>query len=285
MVALQMLLVAGALGAEPDAILLNFTQANCAPCRQMEPVLAQLEAAGLAVQNINVPQHPDVAQRFKLTGTPTYVMLVDGRETGRIVGTASAEKLKSLFPAPEGNVRGQSPDGGNYVGQKLNGMFGKGAAKNAPPGNDPFNGREPRDSNVRPVSHEAPAAAENDPRSQAMAATVRLRVEDAQGHGVGTGTIIDTHGDEAVLITCAHIFRESKGKGSIKVDLFYPQPQTVEGKLLEYDLERDIALVTIVSPGMIAVPVAPEGTTSAKGSPAFSVGCDPSVATTGRTRA
>jgi hypothetical protein len=108
-----------------------------------------------------------------------------------------------------------------------------------------------------------------------MAATVRLKVEEPQGQAIGTGTIIDTHGDDAVLITCAHVFRESQGKGRIQVEVFHPQPQTLEGKLLEYDLERDIAVVEIKpGPGAVSAPVAPTGLTVNKQDPAFSIGCD-----------
>ena len=55
---------------------------------------------------------------------------------------------------------------------------------------------------------------------RARAATVRLRVHDGHGYGAGTGTIIDTHGEEALVLTCGHLFRETDGKGKIEVDLF-----------------------------------------------------------------
>jgi hypothetical protein len=104
---------------------------------------------------------------------------------------------------------------------------------------------------------------------------VRLKVEEPQGHAIGTGTIIDTHGDEAVLITCGHIFRASQGKGRIQVELFHPQPRMVEGKLLDYDLERDIAIVSINSgSGTVCAPVSPTGLAVNKNDAAFSVGCD-----------
>ena len=74
---------------------------------------------------------------------------------------------------------------------------------------------------------------------------MRLKVEDAKGFSIGSGTIIDTHENEAVLISCGHIFRESQGQGKISVDLFHPQHQTVEGKLLDYNLKRDIAIVSL----------------------------------------
>lgn len=110
----------------------------------------------------------------------------------------------------------------------------------------------------------------------ALAATVRLRVEDATGFGFGTGTIIDTHESEALVVTCGHIFRESQGKGKIVADLFAPgASQPVEGQLIAYDLDRDIALVSVrinvpVTPAVVAPPsysVRPQDQV-------FSIGCD-----------
>lgn len=291
----QMLLVAGILGAAPDAVLLNFTQENCPPCRAMEPVLAELEASGLSVQTIQVEQHPEFVQRFKVEGTPTYVMLVDNREAGRVIGVTNADKLRALFPNAGPAVRGQSPESPSYLSERLGGMFGKGgnaARSSAPPQNgasstDPFTkrqfdqpevrnaGGEAARPELRTLEHTTRAEPNINPQERAMKATVRLKVEEPQGQAIGTGTIVDTHGDDAVLITCAHVFRASQGKGRIQVEVFHPQPQTLEGKLLDYDLERDIAVVEIKpGAGAVSAPVAPTGLTVNKQDPAFSVGCD-----------
>ena len=75
---------------------------------------------------------------------------------------------------------------------------------------------------------------------------MRIKVEDAAGYGFGTGTIIDTHENEVLVVTCGHLFRESKGKGKITADLFSAAaPQTVDGQLIAYDLDRDIALICL----------------------------------------
>ena len=58
-----------------------------------------------------------------------------------------------------------------------------------------------------------------------IAASVRLRVEDPDGRSCGSGTIIDSRGGEALVLTCGHIFRDSHGKGRIEVDLFANPPQ------------------------------------------------------------
>ena len=72
-----------------------------------------------------------------------------------------------------------------------------------------------------------------------QAATVRLRVFDGHGYGAGTGTIIDTHGEEALVLTCGHLFRDTKGEGKIEVDLFIDgQVETVIGQLIDYEATR-----------------------------------------------
>jgi thiol-disulfide isomerase/thioredoxin len=111
---------------------------------------------------------------------------------------------------------------------------------------------------------------------QAMRATVRLRIEDGKGHSLGTGTIIDSHGSEALVVTCGHIFRESQGGGRILVDVFaHQQPLTVEGTLISYDLDRDIALIAITPNAAVSpMRVAPAGFPLAAGQPVFSIGCD-----------
>jgi len=121
-----------------------------------------------------------------------------------------------------------------------------------------------------------------------LAATVRLRVEDGQGHAYGTGTIIDAREGQALVITCGHLFRESKGKGPISVETFETAPGglravgQVPAQVISYDLDRDVALVGIWPSRPVAVaPVAPKGTVIDRGDRAVSVGCsngkDPSA--------
>jgi S1-C subfamily serine protease len=114
------------------------------------------------------------------------------------------------------------------------------------------------------------------PDQSARAATVRIKVEDATGYGFGTGTIVDTHDNEALVVTCGHLFRESKGRGKLTADLFTRgAAQTVEGQLIGYDLDRDIALISIRSgPGAHAAKVAPPGFAVRPGDRAFTFGCD-----------
>jgi hypothetical protein len=96
--------------------------------------------------------------------------------------------------------------------------------------------------------------------------------------------MIDTRSGDVLILTCGHIFRDSKGKGKITVDLFGPgAPKGVVGQLIGYDHDkRDIGLVSI-RPGCAVkvVHVAPKGFQLAKGDKVITVGCnnggDPTV--------
>ena len=74
----------------PTVTLLDFTAAWCGPCKTLTPILAQLAAdyAGrLEVVAIDVDEQQDVAQQYGVRSMPTMVLLRDGREVGRLVGT------------------------------------------------------------------------------------------------------------------------------------------------------------------------------------------------------
>ena len=124
--------------------------------------------------------------------------------------------------------------------------------------------------------------------SSPMDSSVKLRVETNNGHDWGTGTVIDSRkgpeGQEALILTCGHIFRtwgphfseELHKRKNFEVHLFGENSTTiVYGRCLYYDLEVDLALVIIAPPGPVrAVPIAPEGYQIQPAQQAWSVGCD-----------
>ena len=294
MVSLNALILLAAVAAPHDIVLLDFSANWCGHCRTMEPVVRRLESDGYPVRRIDVDRERTLATQHRVKGVPAYVLLVDGQEVGRLEGATSYDRLVQLFRAadvqpaksalPAANhprqasvaspapvVRGQSPENKSFglpAFNKLGSMFDRkpsGSAANSAPAADPFAARG--GSPAPPAESAAPAA---------LRATVRLRVDDAKGQSIGTGTIIDTHDDEALIVTCGHIFRDSKGQGPISVDLFVPGAgQPVAGQLVGYDLDRDVGLVSI-RPGLPVQPmrVAPADFAVARGQPVFSVGCD-----------
>jgi thiol-disulfide isomerase/thioredoxin len=115
---------------------------------------------------------------------------------------------------------------------------------------------------------------------RAEAATVRIRVDEERSTAFGTGTIVDVHGDEALVLTCGHIFREMKPHSQLTVDLYNGQlqPYNLPAQLIDFqanDGQPDIGLLSFRLPFAVEpVPLLPKGESLSKGQPAFSFGCD-----------
>ena len=263
-----------------DILLLDFGSAACAPCQEMRPVVQRLAAAGYRVRYVDIAREPALAAQFKVDQVPTFVALIDGRENARMMGTGTYEELQQML-APRGEVRGQSPDPVQVPSvQHLAPMSGTAQpmtaydgldTPQAPPTSNPFSNAAVVQAAVAPSANHA----------QLLEATVKISVEDSSGNSAGTGTIVDARDGAALLLTCGHLFRESAGKGPITVTFYQSTPagaqirETAVGQLLNYDLERDLALV-VVRPGSAvkAMPVAPANTPLAPGATVTTVGCN-----------
>lgn len=249
----------------------------------MVPLIHSLEAAGYPIRKVDTTQELATAQQYGVTQIPCFIMLVDGRETERVVGAQSQDALVAMFQRAT-QLRTQSPDpqvaltsaestvqAPNVAQADAQAWSGGGAGAPA--------------SAPRAMTHTAPVSP-REPLRDAMAAelvssSVRLKVEDASGRSYGTGTIIDTRSGEALVITCGHLFRDSQGKGPITVELFEQTPAgarviaEVPGQVIDYNLDRDLGLVSIRPnvPVRIA-PIAPSQTILERGDRLVSVGCD-----------
>ena len=254
MMSLQAMLLLAAISGGGETVLLNFSADWCGYCQKMEPTARRLASDGCPVRKIDVDKYPRLAAQYKVTAIPCFVMLVEGREVARITGPASYDRLRQMVgqaseraqASPRAVVRAQSPDT-PPIGSET-------ALKSA--------SRMP-----------APPSS----RQAALQATVRLKVEERGGYSYATGTIIDTHGEEALVLTCGHLFRESKGKGKVMVDLFAAGAKgPVPGTVIAYDADdADIGFVSI-RPGIPVKPVmvAAAGHRSQIGERVFSIGCD-----------
>lgn len=244
MISTPTLLMLAALSAPGQTVLLDFYSDYCGPCRGMEPTVRKLISDGYAIQKVNISTERQLARKYGVDAVPTFIMVVNGQEVRRIVGPTSYSQLTALFPpAPAA----QSPTPVSFVS-----------------------------TSSRQASSFANASNPETTKQTAMQATVRLTVEDPTGKSFGTGTIIDACQDEALVITCAHIFRDSDGKGTIAVDVSAPGARgPVPGYLLKYDLTNDVALVAI-RPGCTVQPikVASKNCPLQVGEAVFTIGCD-----------
>ena len=284
-------LLLGVTGA-PDTVLLDFRADYCGHCRAMDPVMQQLSAAGYPVRVVNVDQEQALAKQFHVREIPCFVMIVDGHEVNRTMGAVDIGSLVAMFRQAGYDPSGR-PSAGNPVAQNFGASPAASSATSpgAAGGMVTVDGREATFSQgaletapAAATAHDAPAAANPTggftlADAQLLAACVRLKVVDPTGNSYGSGTIIDVRNGEALVLTCAHLFRDSDGKGEIRVDLFGGSargggPQQVVGRLIGCDLEKDVGLVGIPAPaGLQAIHVAPPGYTLRKGDHVATIGC------------
>ncbi len=294
MVSLQICAMFLALSAPSQTVLIDFRADYCGPCRAMDPTIEQLSARGYPVQRVNIDQNPALAQQYKVSSIPCFVLVVDGREVERVVGGRDISTLEGMFAKAGIQANAGSIASAGVQAKAIRPTSARdnskselaGGATSPPVINFPgqlstaplrTGGR----STFQNKSARSEAPEQDAPRDQALAnsliaATVRLRIEDTNGNSIGTGTIVDAREGMALVVTCGHVFRDSNGKGRIVAETFGASgSQRVEGRLLTFDLKSDVGLLTIPVSGQATVArVAPPEAPIAKGDRVVSVGCN-----------
>lgn len=284
-----------------DVVLLDFNASWCGPCRAMAPLVQGVEQAGWPVRHIDVDQEHDLVRRFGVTGVPCYVLLVKGHEVGRIEGATTQQELEALLAKGHRTAGASQPQPPAAPKAQAASVAGiplattaaaetltietpppprvSDAAVIAPtrPAGSPHGGPVPVARNALPAHAAAvPPLDQSAIQARLLAATARLRVQDPEGSSRGTGTVIDCRQGEALILTCAHIFRDSGGEGRIAVDLFgSDDARGLAGQLVAWDLDRDVALVSVFTDAQIPpARVAGADRDLVVGEPVASVGCD-----------
>jgi len=78
-------------------LLLYFWSPRCSMCRAMTPVIEQLTQQRQDVISINAAENTDIARRFKVMGTPTLILLVEGKIDKILLGAKSEKTIRSLL--------------------------------------------------------------------------------------------------------------------------------------------------------------------------------------------
>jgi len=93
--------VAALIEAGGLPLLLDFYSPTCMPCHRMHPIvesLAKRRAGELMVLKINTDKNVELASAFKIQAVPTFVVVRQGTEIGRVAG-AMPETDFSLWVA------------------------------------------------------------------------------------------------------------------------------------------------------------------------------------------
>jgi thiol-disulfide isomerase/thioredoxin len=76
-------------------VAVEFMSYGCAHCRAMEPSLQEV-AAEIAVKEtifrVNIAVDQELADRYEIQGTPTFIMFLDGREIARSEGPSPTRR-------------------------------------------------------------------------------------------------------------------------------------------------------------------------------------------------
>ncbi len=253
-----------------------FTNPGCAPCRQVEPGIEALAAEGYPVTTIMLNAQPEWGTRFSVDRTPTVILVADGKIAGRHAGLIDGVTLKKWFAAvgvTAGSKFAGQPGGTKVSLPAVSTPNSRLAELQAPVAIGKSNA-EFRSATL----HQGTTKPADEIEALALAATVRLRVEDPTGISHATGTVIHYHNGECLVMTCGHVFRDAAGKGKIVAEFGFAdgQVQSAPGQLIDYDAgPRDIALVAIKTTANIEpVKIAEKSSLVDKGLPVFSIGCD-----------
>ena len=268
--------------ANQSPILYFFTNDGCAPCLSVKPAIDRLTANGYPIKTLKAAEHARFAQQLGVSRTPTVVLIAGDKIVGRHAGLIDGATLEQWFA----KVGVSAQPAFNQISTTPRNTSPDYAANPAKVGTKVVIPRRVTDQDPArvygiafPPSTMVRGTAQ--PRSEAerraMQATVRLKVDDDEGTSYATGTVIHTHGNESLVMTCGHVFRDSKGQGRITAEYdFYNQPRTASGRLVDYDAQaKDIALVVIRTDAPLpAVPLAEKNSPIQTGVDVFSIGCD-----------
>ncbi|WP_428308042.1 trypsin-like peptidase domain-containing protein [Lacipirellula sp.] len=304
--ALTLIVSLASAQALAETVLIEFTTQNCGPCARMRPVIQRLAAEGYAVRQVDATSQPQACDQYHADRFPTFLVFVDGKEYARLVGGTTHEQLVEMIHKATAIAaqQPQTPSTPLQTTQAPMSLVG-----NAPEAANPFaQMQQPQPGRVTTLgsatsspttttvaSHVAnPFGAQAAPAASApqtpqgiggsgplVNSTVRLTIADAAGQSTGTGTVIDSRSGKALILTCGHLFRESKGQGPVQITLFRAGSNGAEpagsaqGQVIDFDLDRDLALLVFETGNLqVAVtPVAPRQTPLAVEAPVTSVGC------------
>ena len=273
-------------GANPDAVLLDFTATWCGPCQQMSPIVSRLEREGFPIKKVDVDENRELSRRYRIESIPAFVLVVDGKEVSRVVGMTSESQLRRLLsriPKPKPDIVLASkerpvPDQARHVAAVDSSA--EPAVKKKLGFSFPFFSNKSEKTKTPPVvrakfddDHELTASKEtNNP----IAASTRIRVKDSNGVNFGSGTIIDSRPGRTLILTCGHVLRNLKKDSTIEVDVFGAdgRSETYLGEAVRYNLEADVGLLAIPTDGTLSTAkVATVAEQVHQGDFAFSVGC------------
>ncbi|KKM26628.1 hypothetical protein LCGC14_1582920 [marine sediment metagenome] len=78
--------------------VLYFSASWCVPCRQMKPIVEQLEAdTGVSFRKIDVDTDHITPEKYRVLSVPSFVLVEDDQEISRAVGAQTGKELSAAL--------------------------------------------------------------------------------------------------------------------------------------------------------------------------------------------
>lgn len=226
----------------------------------MNELASQAVERGWAIRLVDVRRESHVAQRWRVHNTPTTVLVRSGREVDRVLGPSTWTEFSRRmlrFSAPD-SITGA--DASPQISQQASSSIDL----------DQLVPMQQRPSKESTSENSLTVA---DPQ----AATVRIIVDEPDSHAVGSGTIIDSSQNGAVVLTCGHLFRNWNKSSAVFVERFEAGvPVRYQASLVDYQIDDIDIGVLVINPGKVvpSARVAQQADLLREGDPVFSLGCD-----------
>ncbi len=81
-------------------VLIDFWAPWCSPCDIIKPLIAELAdeyRERLKVCQVNIEEHPGLADRFEIRGVPYLLLLKEGKVLHKLVGLFSKSQLVEII--------------------------------------------------------------------------------------------------------------------------------------------------------------------------------------------
>lgn len=243
-----------------DCMAILFVDSQQPASLSMSDLAAQAVERGWAIRLVDIRRESHVAQRWRVHNTPTTVLVRSGREVDRILGPSTWTEFSRRMlrcSAPD-SIRGATAS--PQISQQASSSIDLDQLV-------PMQQRPSKQS-----ASENPVTA-TDPQ----AATVRIIVDEPESHAVGSGTIIDSSQNGAVVLTCGHLFRNWNKSSVVYVERFESGvPVRYQASLVDYQIDDIDIGVLVINPGKVvpSARVAQQADLLREGDLVFSLGCD-----------